>query len=182
MKKLTQKKVLELRSQRQAPLITPTDLSPKATEDLAGALNAILADVFALYLKTKNFHWHMSGPHFRDYHLLLDEQADQIYAMTDPIAERVRKVGGTTLRSIGHIARTQRILDNDADYVEPIDMLAELREDNKTLAGSLRTAHGVCEEHSDIATASLIEVWLDETERRTWFLFEAARKGDSAAH
>jgi starvation-inducible DNA-binding protein len=138
--------------------------------------------VFALYLKTKNFHWHMSGPHFRDYHLLLNEQADEIYAMTDPIAERVRKVGGTTLRSIGAIARTQRVLDNDADYVEPVDMLSELHEDNKTLVGHLRTAHGICDEHSDIATASLIEVWIDETERRAWFLFETARKGDSGAH
>jgi starvation-inducible DNA-binding protein len=157
-------------------------LTARATEELAGALNAILADVYAIYFKTKNFHWHMSGPHFRDYHLLLDEQADQLYAMTDPIAERVRKVGGTTLRSIGHIARTQRILDNDADYVEPIDMLAELREDNKTLASSLRTAHGVCDEHNDIASASLIEVWIDETERRTWFLFESGRKSDSGGH
>ena len=148
-----------------------------ATADIAGALNAILADVFALYLKTKNFHWHMSGPHFRDYHLLLDEQADQLYAMTDPIAERIRKLGGTTLRSIGHIARTQRVLDNDADYVEPLDMLAELREDNKTLAARLREAHDVCDEHRDIASASLIEVWIDETERRTWFLFEASRPG-----
>ena len=182
MKKLTQKKILDLESRRRAPLVTPTDLSPEATEDLAGALNAILADVFALYLKTKNFHWHMSGPHFRDYHLLLDEQADQLYAMTDPIAERVRKVGGSTLRSIGDIARKQRILDNDADYVEPSDMLAELREDNKSLAASLRTVHGLCDEHSDIATASVLEVWIDETERRTWFLFESARKGDSGAH
>jgi starvation-inducible DNA-binding protein len=145
-------------------------------------MNAILADVFALYLKTKNFHWHMSGPHFRDYHLLLDEQADQIFAMTDPIAERIRKVGGTTLRSIGHIARLQRVDDNDAPYVEPEDMLAELREDNKTLAARLREAHGVCDEHEDIATASLIEVWVDETERRTWFLFEASRRGDSTGH
>ena len=138
-------------------------------------MNAILADVFALYLKTKNFHWHMSGAHFRDYHLLLDEQADQLYAMTDPIAERVRKVGGTTLRSIGHIGRTQRVLDNDAGYVEPLDMLAELREDNKLLVSRLREAHSVCDEHDDIATASLIEVWIDETERRSWFLFEAGR-------
>src|SRR5947207_3319005 len=146
---------------------------------LAAVMNAVLADVFALYLKTKNFHWHMSGPHFRDYHLLLDEQADQAFAMTDPIAERIRKVGGTTLKSIGHIARTQRLLDNDADYVEPLDMLAELRDDNKTLATRLREAHNVCEEHRDIATASLIEVWIDETERRTWFLYEAGRRGDS---
>jgi starvation-inducible DNA-binding protein len=145
-------------------------------------MNAILADVFALYLKTKNFHWHMSGPHFRDYHLLLDEQADQLFAMTDAIAERVRKIGGMTLRSIGHIARTQRILDNDAEFVEPEDMLAELREDNQTLTSRLRQAHVVCEDHNDVATASLIEVWIDETERRSWFLFEASRRGDSTGH
>jgi starvation-inducible DNA-binding protein len=162
----------------EAPLTTSTDLHPQATRDITGALNAILADVFALYLKTKNFHWHMSGPHFRDYHLLLDEQAEQIFAMTDPLAERVRKVGGMTLRSIGHIARLQRLPDNDADYVDPGDMLAELRDDNKTLTAKLREAHGVCEEHEDVATASLIEVWIDETERRTWFLFEATRRGD----
>src|SRR6202161_2610053 len=124
----------DLARRRNAPLATPTDLKAAATRDITAAMNAILADVFALYLKTKNFHWHMSGPHFRDYHLLLDEQADQIYAMADPIAERVRKLGGTTLRPIGHIARTQRVLDNDAEYVEPLDMLAELRDDNKTLA------------------------------------------------
>ena len=133
-------------------------------------------------LKTKNFHWHMSGPHFRDYHVMLDEQADQLYAMTDPIAERIRKVGGMTLRSIGHIARTQRVLDNDADFVEPLDMLAELRDDNKTIAARLRESHGVCDDHGDIATASLIEVWIDETERRTWFLFEAGRRADSGGH
>jgi len=175
-------KVQNLKERQMAPLVTPTDLKPKATKDIASAMNAILADVFALYLKTKNFHWHMSGPHFRDYHLLLDEQADQIYAMSDPIAERIRKVGGTTLRSIGHISRTQRILDNDAEFVQPLDMLAELREDNKVLAASLREAHNVCEEHRDIATASLIEVWIDETERRTWFLFEASRQGDTTGH
>ena len=163
-------------------LATPTDLSADGVAAVSAELRLLLADVFALYVKTKNFHWHMSGPHFRDYHLLLDEQADQIYAMADPIAERVRKVGGTTLRSIGHISRTQRVLDNDADYVEPLDMLAELREDNKTLAASLREAHDVCDEHRDIATASLIEVWIDETERRTWFLFEASRKGDATGH
>jgi starvation-inducible DNA-binding protein len=133
-----------------------------------------------LYLKTKNFHWHVSGPHFRDYHLLLDEQADQLYAMTDPIAERARKVGGTTLRSIGHIARVQRVKDNDADYVTPLDMLAELREDNGQLAARLREAHNVCDEHGDVATASLLEVWIDETERRVWFLFEASRRGETA--
>jgi starvation-inducible DNA-binding protein len=171
-----------LKRRQQAPLITPTDLKPKATQDIAGGMNAILADVFALYLKSKNFHWHMSGPHFRDYHLLRDEQADQLYAMTDPIAERIRKVGGTTLRSIGHISRLQRIKDNDAEYVDPLDMLAELREDNKTLAGRLREVHEVCDEHRDIATASLIENWIDETEQRTWFLFEANRHADSSGH
>jgi len=182
VKKSATKKVEELKARRQAPLVTPTDLKRGATKDISGAMNAILADVFALYMKTKNFHWHMSGPHFRDYHLLLDEQADQLYAMTDPIAERIRKVGGTTLRSIGHISRSQRVLDNDADYVQPLDMLAELRDDNKTLASSLREVHDVCDEHRDIATASLIEVWIDETERRTWFLFEASREGDTTGH
>lgn len=167
---------------QRAALVTPTDLSATATQDISGAMNAILADVYALYLKTKNFHWHLSGPHFRDYHLLFDEQADQIFAMADLVAERVRKVGGSTLRSIGHIARTQRILDNDAEFVEPSDMLAELREDNKALGGRLREAHNVCEEYHDIATASLIEGWIDETERRTWFLYEAGRRGDSSGH
>jgi starvation-inducible DNA-binding protein len=182
MKKLSGKKIDSLKLKQSAPLITPTDLKAGATKDIAGAMNGILADVFALYIKTKNFHWHLSGPHFRDYHLLLDEQADQIFAMSDPIAERIRKVGGGTIKSIGHIARLQRISDNDADYVEPEDMLAELRDDSKTLAARLREAHGVCEEHEDIATASLIEVWIDETERRTWFLFEASRRGDSTGH
>ena len=176
--KPTKTEALKLR--RFAPLATPTDLRSEATRDIAGALNAVLADVFALYLKTKNFHWHMSGPHFRDYHLLLDEHADQLFAMTDPIAERIRKVGGPTLRSIGHIARTQRLLDNDAEYVEPSDMLAELRDDNQTLAARLREAHELCNQHRDIASASLIEVWIDETERRTWFLFESTRRQDAA--
>ena len=171
-----------VKSRRMAPINTPTDLAPKATPQLQGSLNALLADFFALYLKTKNFHWHMSGPHFRDYHLLLDEQADQIYAMSDPIAERIRKTGGSTLRSIGHIARMQRIKDNDADYVDPLDMLAELREDNMTLATRLREVHDVVDELRDIATASLIENWIDETERRTWFLFEASRVGDHTGH
>ena len=166
-------------SRLSAPLATPTDLKPAATKDIAGAMNAILADVFALYLKTKNFHCHMSGPHFRDYHLLLDEQADQLFAMTDAIAERVRKIGGSTLKSVGHISRLQRVADNDVDYVQPQDMLAEVREDNKELAARLREAHNVCEEHRDIATASLLEVWIDETERRTWFLFEAARQAEA---
>lgn len=180
--KTTDVSVQNAKRKQIAPLATPTDLKAAATKDIAGAMNAILADVFGLYLKTKNFHWHMSGPHFRDYHLLLDEQSEQLFAMTDPIAERVRKLGGTTLRSIGHIARAQRLLDNDADYVEPEDMLAELCDDNKTLAAALREAHGVCEEHNDIATTSLIEVWIDETERRTWFLFEANRAGGSSVH
>jgi len=158
-----------------AALVTPTDLGSDATRDISAALTGLLADTFALYLKTKNFHWHLSGPHFRDYHLMLDEQASQIFATTDAIAERVRKVGGTTLRSIGHIQRIQRILDNDADYVTAVDMLAELREDNKQLTGFLRQVHDTCESYHDVATASLIEVWIDETERRTWFLFEAGR-------
>jgi starvation-inducible DNA-binding protein len=165
----------ETRARRAAQLKTPTGLSGEATKDISGALNALLADLFALYFKTKNFHWHVSGPHFRDYHLLLDEQADQIFAITDPVAERVRKLGGTTLRSIGEIARLQRLADNDADYVSPLDMLAELRDDNMRLASEMRAAHGVCDEHGDVATASLLEVWIDEAERRTWFLFEASR-------
>jgi starvation-inducible DNA-binding protein len=176
MKRPNSKKTIELLQRRDAPLETRTDLSQAAVKDIAAAMNAILADVFALYVKTKNFHWHMSGPHFRDYHLLLDEGADQLFAMTDPIAERVRKIGGLTLRSTGQIARTQRVLDNDAEYVEPLDMLAELAEDNRTLAARLREAHNVCDEHRDVATASLIEVWIDETERRAWFLFETTRR------
>ena len=178
MNKPDSRKRLELAQRRDAPLATRTDLSQAATTDIAAAMNAILADVFALYVKTKNFHWHMSGPHFRDYHLLLDEGADQLFAMTDPIAERVRKIGGLTLRSTGQIARTQRVLDNDAEYVEPLDMLAELAEDNRTLAARLREAHNVCDEHRDVATASLIEVWIDETERRAWFLFETTRRAN----
>ncbi len=166
------------KSRLAAPLNTPTDLKSNATRDVAAALNLLLADTFALYVKTKNFHWHMSGPHFRDYHLLLDEQADQIFAITDALAERVRKIGGTTLRSIGHIARLQRVLDNDAEFVEPLDMLAELRDDNKQMAAAMREAHEVCDESGDVASASLIEVWIDETERRTWFLFEASRRGE----
>ena len=178
MNKPNSKKRLELAHRRDAPLATRTDLSAAAVKDISGTMNAILADVFALYVKTKNFHWHMSGPHFRDYHLLLDEHADQLFAMTDPIAERVRKLGGITLRSIGQISRTQRVLDNDAEYVEPLDMLAELAGDNKDLTARLREAHNVCEEHRDVATTSLIEVWIDETERRAWFLFEATRRAN----
>jgi starvation-inducible DNA-binding protein len=167
---------------KEAAILTPTDLGAKATRDVSAALNAVLADVFALYLKTKNFHWHMSGPHFRDYHLLLDDQGDQIFAMTDDIAERVRKIGGTTIRSIGHIARLQRISDNDADFVEAADMIAELREDNQTLISKLREAHDVADEHNDVATTSLIENWIDESERRHWFLFEISRNAGSGGH
>src|SRR3954451_13174546 len=165
-----------LTQRRDARLQTPSDLTPAATKEVSAAMNAILADVFALYLKTKNFHWHLSGPHFLASSLLLDEQGDQLFAMTDPIAERVRKIGGLPLRSIGHIAQLQRVSDNDAEFVEPSDMLAELREDNKSLAERLREAHNVCEEHRDLATGSLIEVWIDETERRTWFLYESNRR------
>jgi starvation-inducible DNA-binding protein len=168
--------VKDAKSRRMAPLQTPTNLASNAARDISGALTTLLADMFALYVKTKNFHWHVSGPHFRDYHLMLDEQAEQIFATTDPIAERVRKIGGTTLRSVGHIGRLQRLADNDADFVEPEDMLAELRDDNKQLAALLRETHDLCDEHGDVATASLIEVWIDEAERRTWFLFEAARR------
>jgi len=156
-------------------LATPTDLKPEATRDISAALGGLLADVFALYLKTKNFHWHMSGRHFRDYHLLLDEHGDQIFAMTDPIAERARKIGGPTLRSIGDIARRQRIKDNDAEFVTPQDMLSELREDNQRLVSIMREVHDVCEKYGDVATTSLLEVWIDESERRTWFLFESTR-------
>ena len=163
---------------RDGRLITPTSLGGEARRDITGALNALLADFFALYLKTKNFHWHVSGPHFRDYHLLLDEQADQLFATTDVIAERVRKIGGTTVRSIGHIARLQRVADNDADFVTPRDMLAELREDNAQLADRMRATHEVCDEHGDVATASLLEVWIDEAERRAWFLFESTRHAE----
>jgi starvation-inducible DNA-binding protein len=155
---------------------TPTDLKPAATRDVSAGLTALLADVFALYIKTKNFHWHMSGPHYRDYHLLLDEQADQIFAISDAIAERARKIGGTTIRSIGDINRQKRILDNDADYVEANDMLSELCEDNKQLTSEMRQLHETCAKHDDVATTSLLEVWIDEAERRTWFLFESTRR------
>jgi starvation-inducible DNA-binding protein len=166
------------KARRTARLETPNSLGSEATRDLSAALNLLLADMFALYMKTKNFHWHVSGPRFRDYHLLLDEQAAQIYATTDAIAERVRKVGGTTIRSIGHISRLQRVRDNDADYVSPLDMLAELRDDNQQLVMRMREVHAVCDEHGDVATASLLENWIDEAEQRIWFLFEASRQGD----
>jgi starvation-inducible DNA-binding protein len=170
--------IRDAKTSRIAPLQTRSDLKPNAVRDISGALNILLADMFALYLKTKNFHWHMSGPHFRDYHLMLDEHGDQIFATTDALAERVRKIGGTTIRSIGHIGRLQRVLDNDADFVTPTDMLAELRDDNRQLAASLRETHGLCDEHDDVASASLLETWIDEAERRAWFLFEATRAAD----
>lgn len=166
----------ELVERQKAPLKTPSDIEPKFVKDLTGALNALLADVFTLYLKTKNFHWHMSGPHFRDYHLLLDEHSDQIFAMTDDIAERVRKIGGTTIRSIGQIERLQRIKDNDADYVAPDDMLAELMDNEMSLILSMREVHDLCDDAGDVATASLLENWIDQAQRRHWFLFETTRK------
>jgi len=162
---------------RNAPLRTPTALGDNASKDISAALTTLLADFLALYVKTKNFHWHMSGPHFRDYHLLLDEQADQIFAATDDIAERARKVGGTTIRSVGHISRLQCLKDNDAEFVTPLDMLAELREDNMQLTQFMRETHGVCDKHGDVAGASLLENWIDEAERRVWFLYEATRTG-----
>ena len=165
----------KLGTRRRGALATPSALGSEAVKNITGALNALLADVFTLYMKTKNFHWHASGPHFRDYHLLLDEQAGQIFSMTDDIAERVRKIGGTTLRSIGQVARLQRLSDNDADYVDPLDMLAELREDNRAMLASMREAHDLCDEENDVATTSLLENWINETERRIWFLFEAGR-------
>ena len=167
-----------VKERRTIALRTPNDLGSDATRDLAGALNALLADMFALYLKTKNFHWHITGPHFRDYHLLLDEQANQIYMTTDAIAERVRKLGAMTVRSIGHISRLQRVLDNDREYVTPLDMLSELRDDSLQLTSHLRETHALCDEYGDVGTTSLIEVWIDEAERRTWYLFEAARNGE----
>jgi starvation-inducible DNA-binding protein len=159
----------------RSPLTTPTTLSEKAVHDISRALIPLLSDVFALYLKTKNFHWHMSGPHFRDYHLMLDDQGEQIFAMTDAIAERARKLGGTTVRSIGQISRFQRIVDNDAETVAPLDMIAELRDDNAMLTQAMREVHSLCDEAGDVATASLLENWIDETEQRTWFLFECGR-------
>ena len=179
---IKQSEMQRLKEIRRSAISTPTDLTAEATRDVSAALNALLADIFALYVKTKNFHWHLSGPHFRDYHLMFDEQGDQVFAMTDPIAERIRKIGGSTIKSIGQISREQRVLDNDADYFDPEDMLAELCEDNKTLAARLREAHNVCDELRDIATASLIEVWIDETERRTWFLFEASQREMTSGH
>jgi starvation-inducible DNA-binding protein len=164
-----------VQERKTAKLKTPSELGSNAIKDISAALRALLADTFALYLKTKNFHWHMSGSHFRDYHLMLDEQSDQIFAIIDDIAERARKIGGTAIRSTGQIAREQRILDNDADYVEPQDMLAELRSDNQQLTAEMRRVHELCDEYGDVATASLLENWIDEAERRVWFLYEAGR-------
>jgi starvation-inducible DNA-binding protein len=170
-----QKTIHELEAHRTSTHSRISDMTAESVRDISDALNVLLADVFALYLKTKSFHWHMSGPHFRDYHLLLDEQGDQLFCMTDDIAERVRKIGGSTLRSIGHIARIQRVADNDADYVMPKDMLNELREDNKALVLSMRSAHELCEKDGDVASASLLENWIDEAQKRAWFLYEAVR-------
>jgi starvation-inducible DNA-binding protein len=173
---------LETRQKPASALDTPTDLATEAVTAISKALNGLLADAFALYLKTKNFHWHVSGPHFRDYHLLLDEQAEQIFATTDELAERVRKIGGITLRSIGDIARHQSLKDNDKPFVAPGDMLRELMADNKAVAAAMRKAHELCDEHEDVGTASLLETFIDATERRTWFLFEASRKPDASGH
>jgi starvation-inducible DNA-binding protein len=177
-------KVRSLESRRKVSdaLDTPTDLPAEAVRALSQALNGLLADSFALYLKTKNFHWHVSGPHFRDYHLLLDEQAEQIFATTDELAERVRKIGGTTLRSIGQIAKLQSIADNDEAFVPPLEMLRELMNDNKAVAKAMREAHEIADEHKDAATAGLLETFIDATEKRTWFLFEASRKADQTGH
>jgi starvation-inducible DNA-binding protein len=165
----------ELIKRRQAPLTTPSDIRGESVREISAALNVLLADVFALYIKTKNFHWHMSGVHFRDYHLLLDDHGDQLFAMTDDIAERVRKIGAVTIRSIGEIARLQRIKDNEAEYVAPQDMLSELRQDDEALVLKMLAVHGVCDEASDVATASLLENWIDQAQRRIWFLFETTR-------
>ena len=181
-KVLTAKNVSSAKKLQQSAILFPTDLGEKASKDISGAMNSVLADVFALYLKTKNFHWHVSGPHFRDYHLMLDDQGEELFAMTDPIAERVRKLGGTTLRSIGHISKLQSISDNDADFVEPSDMIAELCQDNIKLTTRMRVAHDICDKYNDSATASLIEEWIDQTEKRAWFLFETSRKLDSSGH
>lgn len=181
-KKLTATKIEQAKKVQKAPLLFPTDLGEKASKDISAAMNSVLADVFALYLKTKNFHWHVSGPHFRDYHLMFDDHGDQIFAMTDPIAERVRKLGGTTLRSIGHISKLQSIADNNAEFVEPSDMLSELCQDNVKLTARMRAAHDICDKYNDTATASLIEEWINQTEQRAWFLFETSRKLDSSGH
>ena len=176
------KNVSSAKKLQQSAILFPTDLGQKASKDISGAMNSVLADVFALYMKTKNFHWHVSGPHFRDYHLMLDDHGEELFAMTDPIAERVRKLGGTTLRSIGHISKLQSISDNDADFVEPSDMIAELCQDNIKLTTRMRVAHDICDKYNDSATASLIEEWIDQTEKRAWFLFETSRKLDSSGH
>ncbi|HLG84581.1 MAG TPA: DNA starvation/stationary phase protection protein [Bradyrhizobium sp.] len=170
--------ISETRGRRAAPLHTPSNLGSNAVRDISAALTALLADMLALYLKMKNFHWHVSGPHFREDHLMMDAQASELLATTDAIAERVRKIGGTTVRSIGHVSRLQRVLDNDADYVTPEDMLAELRDDNMQLIARMRECHQLCDESRDVATASLIEPWIDEAEGRVWFLFESGRRGE----
>lgn len=174
----------EVKALRRTPadMATPSDLDKAGVEKIAAALNGLVADAFTLYVKTKNFHWHVSGPHFRDYHVMLDEQADQIFAAIDPLAERIRKIGGTTIRSIGHIAKLQSIQDSDAERVPPLDMLKQLLADNQSVAKAMREAHSLCDDHDDAATASLLEIYIDETERRTWFLFESSRAADSTGH
>lgn len=170
----------DAKQRRAAPLDTPSDLGEEAAKDISAALNLVLADMFALYVKTKSFHWHISGPHFRDYHLLLDAHAAQVHATTDAIAGRVRKIGNRTLHSIGHISRLQRLTDNDEDYVAPLDMLAELLDDNLLLAAYMREAHGLCEGHGDVTSVSFLEKWVDEAENRVWYLFEATRPGEAS--
>ena len=179
---MSAKKITQGSDTNRTALDTPSDLKEATTKAISKVLNGMVADTFVLYMKTKNFHWHMSGPHFRDYHLMLDEQADQIYATIDPLAERVRKLGHATLRSIGHISKLAHIQDNDADFVSPADMLNILVADNKSVAAAMRAAHKLCEDHEDAATASLLEVYIDETERRVWFLFEASRGADGSGH
>jgi len=182
MKKSTATGSQKLELRKQSAIKTPTDLDAEATKNIAAVMNDILADIFTLYLKTKNFHWHLSGPHFRDYHLMFDEQSEQLLAMTDPLAERMRKLGEPTIKSIGQISRSQKIKDNEEEFVEPIDMLIELCEDNKALTAHLREAHRICDEHNDAGTASLIEVWIDETEEHAWFLYETSRQGAATRH
>lgn len=173
-------KIEQATARRASPLRVPTGLNSEGVAEISGALTMLLADTFALYFKTKNFHWHMSGPQFRDHHLLLDEQSEEILAITDPMAERVRKIGGSTLRSLGQASRLKRLLDNDAEFVTPQDMLAELKDDNSRLIGFMRAAHALCDERGDVASAGALETWIDEAERRVWILFESGRRGVSA--
>lgn len=182
MKSMQLKKDDKGNPSQTSPLKTPSGFNNRDASEIAEALNGLVADAFALYIKTKNFHWHLSGPHFRDYHLLFDEQADQIFASIDPLAERVRKIGQTTLRSIGHVSKIAQIKDNDKEYVSPDEMVIELIADNRVMAESMRKCHALCDDKDDVATASLLEIYIDETERRTWFLFETSRSSDRSGH